>query len=164
MCFLCRIPLCPHVHVLLSSALPGTVCVLWDQRCHQGLLLLQERDTGFPTQRDRRCDSSVEIRLWWGGKAGFNSDLKLQHSSQLLPWSLCCWRCITALRVSKTEQFHFTLSWEIQGSLDFFYFRGKGQTNLNLSILHLQPTKSPSYLLWLGPDLLSPRCICKTVP
>lgn len=102
-----------------------------------------------------------KVLLFSGKKAGFNSDLKLQHSS-LSCWDLC--RCITVLRVSKTGQFQFTLSWEIQGSLDFFYFCGKGQTNLNLSILRLQPTKAPSYPLWLSPDLSSPRCICKTVP
>lgn len=120
----------------------------------------ETKGTWFPTKRDRRCHPSVEIRLWWEHKAGFNS----KTATQLPPWSLCCWdhwRCNTAQNGTASVHSHLGNS-GFTGL--FFIFCGKGQTNLNLSILHLQPTKSPSYLLWLSPDLSSPSCICKTVP
>lgn len=88
MCFLSRTLLHPPVPVLLPSAFPGAVCGLWDQRCHRGLVL-HGRGIWFPTQGDRRCDPSVEKRLWWEGEAGLNSALKLQHSSLPDPSAAC---------------------------------------------------------------------------
>lgn len=113
----------------------------------------------IPHQSDRRCLSSMQKkRLWWEGKAGFNCDLKLQHSS--LPWSLCCWdlwRCITAPRVSKTEQFQFTLNWEIQGSLDFFLIfvvRGK---QILIALFYIYSPLSPP-LIFSGSVLIYHPC------
>lgn len=106
-------------------------------------------------------------RLWWEGKAGFNFDLKLQHSSlpDLLPLLLGPLKMYYGSRGfhSKLNTFNLLLAGKFRVHW-IFYFSGKGQTNLNLSILCLQPTKSPSYLLWFSPDLLSQCCICKTVP
>lgn len=109
----------------------------------------------------------MEERLRQQGTAGLNFDLKLQRSSlpDLLPLLLGPLKTYYSSKGfrSKLNSFNslsagkFRVHW-------IFYFCGKGQTNLNLSILHLQPTKHLSYLLWLSPDLLSRCCICKTVP
>lgn len=118
----------------------------------------------------RRCWPSVgEVRRH-GKKAlttGFHFDLEQQRGSlpDLLPLLLGPLKMYYSSKGfrSKLNSFNslsagkFRVHW-------IFYFHGKGQTNLNLSILCLQPAKPLSYLLWLSPDLLSRCCICKTVP
>lgn len=149
------------------------------QSCHsEAILEWGELSVGIQNHswagknRAGSCFCSSGLTAWKKGfsrrgGAGFNFNLTLQHHSHpdLLPLLLGPLKmyCSSGGFHSKLSTFNslsagkFRVHW-------IFYFSGKGQTNLNLSILCLQPTKPPSYLLRFSPDLLSPRCICKTVP
>lgn len=146
----------------------GQTLLLWAGARLRGDLIRASKKKGLEGVTFQwEKSASMEKRLWQEGKAGFHFDLKSQHSSllDLLPLLLGPLKMYYSSKgfCSKLNSFNslsagkFRVHW-------IFYFRGKGQTNLNLSILRLQPTKPPSYLLWLSPDLLSRCCICKTVP